>query len=125
MVVRKCIFLFIQIWFLIKSEINLKTRGKEMFNFLGVFLLTSTSDPPTERDFTVAYHLSKMSQCQDFLIFTFCPLQCDSISCCALSTAVHHLPNNSCHLLGNAAPPDICPAGEGFPYSFTELSRAR
>lgn len=93
-----------------------------MFSFLGLLLSASISNPSTESDFTVAHHLSKMSQCQDFPVFTFCPLQCNSISCCALSTAVHHLPNNSCHLLGNAAPRDICPAGVGPPSPLTELS---
>lgn len=66
-----------------------------------------------------------MSQCQDFPIFTFCPLQRDSISCCALSKAVHHLPNKSCHSLGNVSPPDNCPAGEGSHYLLTELSRTQ
>lgn len=87
-----------QIW----DKFRVKTRGKELFSSLGLLLSPSVSDSPTESDFTVAHHLSKMSQCQDFPIFTFCPLQCNYISCYALSTAVHHLPNNSYHLLGNA-----------------------
>lgn len=45
-----------QIW----DKFRVKTRGKEMFSFLGLSLSASISDPPTEIAFTIAYHLSKI-----------------------------------------------------------------